>query len=156
VVDSVDARYQLTLHSVEIYDRLTQEFDRLMNQCDRSLQNLKSIMEDPVLHHYTQLNPVFNDWWTDRFDKVVKLGDLLHDSDVVVPPTIRNVLSEISRQVPNDERVQIITNISGVYQTMCILTSGNMQLADKGQVFAEVEQSSSGPDVTLLLGSLTI
>lgn len=156
VVNSVGARYQLTLHWAEIYDRLTQEFHRLMNQCDRSLQNLKSIMEDPVLHHYAHLNSVFNDWWTDRFDEVVKLGHLLHDPDVVVPPTVRNVLSEISRQAPNDERVQIITNISGVYQTMCTLTNGNLQLADKGQVFAEFDQLSSGPDMSLLLGSFTI
>lgn len=155
-VESTDAQYQLTLRWMGIYDRVTQGFDRLKNECIMSLQNLRYLMQDPLLLHYADVNAVFKEWWMERFDEVAKLDELLHNPEVIVPPTIRNVLSEISRQVPKGERVQIIANIDGAYQIVCDLATNAVLLADDGQPLAEVERRSSGNEVNLLFESLTL
>lgn len=78
------------------------------------------------------MNSVFKDWRAGWTDEVIRLNEFLHDLQVMVPPTIRNFLSEISKQVPAGECVQVIIDLNGVYHTICSLTSGNVELADGG------------------------
>lgn len=153
---SDDARYQLTLQWTEVYEQMSLDYDRSMKQSKACLEMLRRKMEDPILQVYARVNAVFHDWWMDRFDEVNKLEELLNDPEVMVAPTIMKVLTEISYQVPLGDRVRIVTKIDTFYRTLCILTTGDVQLADNGQVLAEVEQLSSGPDVGLLLQNLAI
>lgn len=155
-VNSVNARYQLTLHWTEIHDRLTREFDLLMDQCNSTLQYIRGVMNDPVIRNYANRDAVFKAWCVDCLEDVNKFEELLHDHKVVVPPTIKNVLLEISQQIPAGEHVQIITSIDGVYQTLCTLTTDNVHLAHDGKILAEVERRSSGPGVDFLLERLTL
>lgn len=155
-MNSVDAQYQIILEWSLIYDRVTQEFERLMHQCERTLRNLRSVMEDPVLEHYADINTVFRDWWAGRTDEVNRLDELLHDPEVIVPPTIWNVLTEIASQVPDDERVQVITNINGIYRTVCYLATCDIQLSEGCEILAEIQGRSLTPEVSFLLSELTL
>jgi hypothetical protein len=114
------------------------------------------MMDDPLLQQYAQVNAVFRDCWVGRTDEVKRLDELLHDPEVMVLSTVRTFLSEITKQVPAGECVQVITDLNGVYHTLCSLTSGNVELADGGQILAEVEGRSGGPKVGLLLENLTL
>lgn len=155
-VNPVDAQYQLTLHWTKIHEKMTRDFEVLMSQCDRSVRKLKGMMQDPMLLEYARVNEIFRDWWAERAKEVTHLDDLLHDPEFIVPPTIRNALEEISRQIPSGERVQIITKLHCIYHTLAILTSDGTHLADDNQVLAEVERLSSGINVSALLERLTL
>jgi hypothetical protein len=114
------------------------------------------MMDDPLLQKYAQVNTVFKDWRAGWTDEVIRLDEFLHDPEVMVPPTIRSIRSEISEQVPAGECVEVIIDLNGVCLTLCSLTSGNVGLADGGQILAEVERRSDGPEVGLLLENLTL
>ena len=156
LISSVDAQYQLILQWTEIYEQMNLDYDRMMKQSKRCLNMLRSMMEDPVLQAYLRVNAVFDDWWMDRLGEVSKLEELLHDPEVMVPPTIMRVLTAIAHQVPLGDRVQIVTRIDAVYRPMCTLTTGDVHLAGNAQVLAEVEQLSSGLNVGLLLRNMVL
>lgn len=59
------------------------------------------------------VNPIFNDWWMQRFDEVTELERLLHDPQVIVPPSMKNVLRYISLQIPEGEMVRVFTKFHG-------------------------------------------
>lgn len=92
----------------------------------------------------------------DRFDEVIEHERLLQNPDVIIQPTVRNVLADISRQVPAGEGVQIITRMDGVYQVVCTLATNVVLLADEGELLAEIERRSSAPEVGLLFENLTL
>ncbi|ERF74964.1 hypothetical protein EPUS_05172 [Endocarpon pusillum Z07020] len=156
VLGPVSAQYQLTLHWTAIYDRVTQQFDHLQTECSKYLHKLRTMMQDSLLIQYADANAVFKEWWMDRFDEVNKHERLLQNSDVIIQPTVRNVLADISRQVPAGEGVQIITKMDGVYHVVCTLATNVVLLADEGELLAEIERRSSAPEVGLLFENLTL
>jgi hypothetical protein len=154
-VNPFDANYRIIFQWTEIYDQVTQVFEDLMRKCANSLRSVKDMMESSILQEHSRLNAVFSEWWTERIDEIRRLEELLHNQEVIVSPTIRNVLSYIAQQVPRGKRVQVDTNIDGHYRTICILIRGDVQIVD-GQVVAEIEERWSAPAVSLLLERMTL
>ena len=75
---------------------------------------------------------------------------------MMVKPILMRVLTEICYQVLVGGSVQILNKIDVVYHSLCKLTTGDVRLADNGQVLAAVGELTSGPGVGLLLQNLAI
>ncbi len=155
-VGPVNAQYELILQWTAIYVRVTHQFDHLKTECSTSLQKLTNMMRDPLLIQYADANVVFKEWWKDRLNEVIEHERLLHNPIVITQPTVRNVLAEISRQVPASEGVQIVTKMDGVYRVVCTLITNFVLLADEGELLAEIERRSSASEVSLLFDNLTL
>lgn len=155
-VGPVDAQYQLTLQWTALYDQITQQFDQLKTECRKSMHKLRTMMLDPLLIQYADANAVFKEWWKDRFDEVIKHARFLHNPDVITQPTVRNVLAEISRQVPAGEGVQILTKMDGICRVVCTLATNFVFLADEGELLADIERRSNASEVGLLFENLTL
>jgi hypothetical protein len=148
--------HQLILEWTGIHDRVTQDFDRLKGECVISLENLRYFMRNGQLVQYAERNAVFKEWWMERTREADRIEEMLHSTELIVVPTIRNVLSELSRQVPPGERVQIITRIDGFYRVVCDVATQAILLPDDGRTLAEIERKSSGNEVSLLFDSMAL
>jgi hypothetical protein len=153
---SARTEHDLTLQWTQLYDEVTSQFNRLMSSCNSTVLKLRRMMHDQGLEQYARVNPVFKAWWVQRITEVNHLNNLLQDPHVIMAPTIKNVLTEMSHLVPHGHAVKITTGINGAYRLLCVLTTHNVELADNGQVLMEVERQSSGPDVGDLFDEMSL